>query len=126
MRKTSSSSRKKASTATKGKKDAKPAESNPAKPSSAKTPKTKVEKPAKEKKLSGLDHAANVLIAFKEPLNATAIAERAIEAGWKTNGATPHATLYAAMVREIQTKGADSRFKKMDRGLFAATGEGKK
>jgi len=31
------------------------------------------------------------------------------------NGATPHATLYAAMLREIRTKGRDSRFVKTDR-----------
>ena len=75
---------------------------------------------AKAKKLSGLDAAAQVLAKASEPLAAKTIAERAIAAGWKTNGATPHATLYAAMTREIAAKGRDARFKKTGRGLFTA------
>jgi hypothetical protein len=35
------------------------------------------------------------------------------------NGQTPAATLYSAILREINTKGKDARFKKADRGLFA-------
>ena len=35
---------------------------------------------------------------------------------------TPHATLYSAMLREISTKGKDARFKKTERGKFAANG----
>ena len=39
---------------------------------------------------------------------------------WKSPaGATPHATLYAAMQREERNKGDASRFRKVDRGLFA-------
>ena len=72
------------------------------------------------RKLSGLDHAAQVLAESKKPLNAKTIAERTIAAGWETKGATPHATLYAAMIREIKAKGENSRFKKTDRGLFAS------
>lgn len=34
-------------------------------------------------------------------------------------GKTPERTLYAAIEREIETKGADSRFSKIERGLFA-------
>ncbi len=74
----------------------------------------------KPKQVSGLDLAAKVLADSKEPLQAKAIAERAITAGWQTTGKTPHATLYAAMIREIAKKGKDSRFIKTDRGLFAA------
>ena len=33
-------------------------------------------------------------------------------------GKTPHATLYSAILREIQTKGSESRFKKTERGKF--------
>ena len=47
--------------------------------------------------------------------------ERAIAAGWKTNGKTPEATLYAAMTREIAKKGDAARFRKADRGLFEIT-----
>ena len=39
-------------------------------------------------------------------------------------GKTPHATLYAAMLREIANKGAKARFKKVDRGLFAFNAAG--
>ena len=72
------------------------------------------------KRPSGLDLAATVLASAKGPLNAKAIAERVIAAGWTTSGKTPDATLYAAMLREITGKGAASRFKRVDRGLFAA------
>ena len=34
---------------------------------------------------------------------------------------TPQATLYAAMLREIKTKGKDARFVKTERGKFAST-----
>ncbi|MCL4198916.1 MAG: hypothetical protein KJZ69_15620 [Phycisphaerales bacterium] len=82
-------------------------------------------KPRKKREgLSGLDAAAQVLARAKEPLDAKTIAERAIAAGWKTNGATPHATLYAAMIREIAAKGKGARFAKVDKGRFTATGKG--
>ena len=38
------------------------------------------------------------------------------------NGQTPAATLYSAILREINTKGKESRFKKADRGLFGVNG----
>ena len=40
--------------------------------------------------------------------------------GSATNGATPYATLYAAIIREIATKGDEARFTKAERGMFAA------
>ncbi len=96
----------------------------------AKAPKVKAAKEPKAEKTtkrepkarraSGLDLAAKALVDAKEPLNAKTIAERAIAAGWNTTGATPHATLYAAMIREIAAKGTDARFKKTDRGMFIA------
>jgi hypothetical protein len=82
---------------------------------------TKDAKPRKKRDgLSGLDAAAQVLGRAKEPLDAKTIAERAIAAGWKTNGATPNSTLYAAMIREIAAKGKESRFIKADKGRFTA------
>ena len=33
-------------------------------------------------------------------------------------GQTPHATLYSAILREINVKGKDARFKKTERGKF--------
>jgi hypothetical protein len=75
---------------------------------------------SKADRMSGLDFAAKVLSDAGEPLAAKAIAERAIAAGWTTSGKTPHATLYAAIIREISKKGDAARFKKTDRGLFVA------
>ena len=40
---------------------------------------------------------------------------------WKTGGRTPAATIYAAILREVQAKGKDARFRKTDRGQFEAT-----
>jgi HB1, ASXL, restriction endonuclease HTH domain len=77
-------------------------------------------KPDRPKRVSGLNLAAEVLAKSGKPLNAKTIAERVIAAGWKTDGRTPQATLYSAIVREITKKGSGSRFKKTDRGLFVA------
>ena len=35
-------------------------------------------------------------------------------------GKTPSATLYSAILRELQTKGSEARFKKTERGKFSA------
>ena len=81
-------------------------------------------KPAKEKKvkkMSGLDAAALVIAEGKKPMNMKAVLEQINGRGlWKSNGKTPGATLYAAIVREIAAKGKEARFKKHDRGLFTA------
>ena len=105
---------------------AKPKASTKAKPAKNATRPNEAAKTTKPKRLSGLDLAAKVLAESKEPLQAKAIAERAIAAGWKTTGKTPHATLYAAMIREIAKKGKDARFIKTDRGLFAAAPKNRK
>jgi hypothetical protein len=40
---------------------------------------------------------------------------------WKSpGGKTPHAKLYAAIQREIKTKGNEARFQKVEHGKFAA------
>jgi len=52
-----------------------------------------------------------VLKATGEPMHVKAIVEAAAKRGlWKSNAATPHATLYAAMIREIAAKGKAARF----------------
>jgi hypothetical protein len=80
-----------------------------------------VAKPAKPKKASGLDAAFEVLKKAKEPMASKDIVEKMLADGmWSTDGKTPHATIYAAMVREIQSKGKDARFIKIERGRFAA------
>ncbi|KKM79440.1 hypothetical protein LCGC14_1349850 [marine sediment metagenome] len=73
----------------------------------------------KKKRASGLDAAAQVLAEAGEPLNTKTMVERMLAKGlWKTNGKTPAATIYAAIIREIATKGAGARFRKVDRGRF--------
>jgi len=73
----------------------------------------------KDSKMSGLDAAAKVLTEAGEPLNTKTMVERALAKGyWTTNGKTPAATIYAAIIREIAVKGDASRFAKADRGMF--------
>jgi len=89
----------------------------------AKQPKAKATKtPAKKRegKMSALDAAAQVLSASKEPLNTKAMIEQMAAKGLWTSpgGKTPHATLYSAITREINDKGAEARFQKTDRGQF--------
>ncbi len=74
------------------------------------------------KRASGLDAAAQVLTEAKEPLTAKEMVERMLAKGlWQTTGKTPAATIYAAIIREIAAKGADSRFRKVERGKFAVS-----
>jgi hypothetical protein len=78
-------------------------------------------KPAKAKtKLSALDAAAKVLEERGEPMGAAEmIEEMAAKRYWKSpGGKTPEATLYSALIREINLKGKDSRFKKTGPGKF--------
>ena len=72
-----------------------------------------------ERKPSGLDAAAKVLAEASEPLNTAEMVKRMLAKGlWKTSGKTPAATIYAAIIREIATKGKDARFRKTARGKF--------
>jgi len=88
-------------------------------PAKAATRAKQGEPKAKPKKASGLDAAARVLTEAKKPLGAKEIVETAFAKGyWKSEGATPHATIYSAMIREIAAKGKESRFKKTERGKF--------
>ncbi len=66
-----------------------------------------------------LDVAAQILAKAREAMRCKGIVEQAIAKGlWSTSGKTPHATLYAAIIREIADKGKDARFEKVDRGQF--------
>ncbi len=79
-------------------------------------------KPAKaEGKLSQLDAAVKVLAESGQPMTTNAMIEAMATKGYWTSpgGATPAQTLYSAILRELQKKGADSRFTKVDRGQFA-------
>ncbi|HUS47827.1 MAG TPA: winged helix-turn-helix domain-containing protein [Phycisphaerae bacterium] len=71
------------------------------------------------KRASGLDAAAQVLAEAGEPLNTKTMVERMLAKGyWTSNGKTPAATIYSAILREIKAKGDGSRFRKADRGKF--------
>ena len=84
-------------------------------------PKAKAE--PKARKAGGLDAAAQVLAGAKEPLSTKVMVERMLAQGlWQTDGKTPEATIYAAIIREIAAKGEAARFRKTDRGRFALAG----
>ena len=74
----------------------------------------------KSKRVSALDAAAQVLAKTGKPMHSQELIEAMAEQGlWKSpGGKTPHATLYAAMMREEHNKGGVSRFRKVDRGQF--------
>jgi len=95
-----------------------PAAGDAAKPKKARSAKAPAE--PKAKRVSALDAAAQVLADAGQPMRTkemiAAMAERGL---WSSpNGKTPEATLYAAILREINVKGANARFRKVDRGQF--------
>ena len=75
----------------------------------------------KPKRVSALDAAVQVLAQAERPMRAQELVVAMAEQGlWSSPaGKTPHATLYAAMLREIGAKGEAARFQKVDCGLFA-------
>ncbi len=75
----------------------------------------------KPKRVSALDAAAQVLAQAERPMRAQELIAAMAEQGlWSSPaGKTPHATLYAAMLREARDRGTAARFRKVDRGLFA-------
>ncbi len=81
--------------------------------------KTKAEAP---KKPSALDAAARILDETGQGMNFQELIEQMAAKGYWTSpgGKTPHATLHAAISREIKVKGADSRFVKAGPGKFAS------
>ena len=96
-------------------------EDPPAKPARGKVKNAQAAE-AKTRKTSALDAAAQVLAGSAEPLNAKELIEAMAARGLWTSpgGKTPHATLYSAILREINTKGAEARFVKTERGRFTA------
>lgn len=80
-----------------------------------------VDHPAAGKKLSALDAAARVLRESGQAMScAELIAAMAAQGYWSSpKGRTPTATLYSALLREIQMKGDQARFCKTGRGQFA-------
>ncbi len=102
--------------------DAEEGTGSKAAPTKRTTSKPKKVTPANEqpKKMSALDAAAKVLGEATEPMATKEMIDAMSAKGYWTSpgGQTPHATLYAAILREINTKGADTRFAKTDRGRF--------
>ena len=82
---------------------------------------------ANGKGLSMLDAAAKLLGGRKQPMKCKEMIEVMAERGLWTSpgGKTPEATLYAAIITEIAKKGKESRFRKVDKGLFTASANGK-
>jgi hypothetical protein len=105
---------------------AKPAKVEKAKASTPAKP-AKVAKPVKAdaKKLSQIEAAVAVLAKAGEPMNCKAMVEAMTAQGlWASpGGATPDATLYSSILRDISTKGKDARFKKTERGHFTLNGK---
>lgn len=75
----------------------------------------------KEKKTSAVEASVRVLTEAAQAMTCQELIAAMAEKGYWTSpgGKTPHATLYSAILREITTKGADSRFVKAERGKFA-------
>jgi hypothetical protein len=74
------------------------------------------------KAMSLLDAAAHILsLGTGNPMRCKDIVDLAVKRQLWTprKGKTPASTLYAAILREISTKGTDSRFVKTERGKFA-------
>jgi hypothetical protein len=90
------------------------------KTASAKSQKGRKAKAA-DGKMSCLDAAAKVLSESKEPMTTKEMIEAmAAKKYWTSpGGKTPAATLYSAILREINDKGKEARFKKTERGHFA-------
>jgi hypothetical protein len=76
----------------------------------------------KPKRTSAIDAAAKVLAGSKQAMTCKELIEAMAAKGlWSSpGGKTPHATLYSAILREINEKGKEARFKKTERGHFAA------
>ena len=81
-------------------------------------------KPAKSSgKLSCLDAAAAVLKSSGKPMKCKEMIDAMTKGKlWSSDAPTPHATLSSAILREMKTKGGESRFKKVARGAFSLKG----
>lgn len=93
----------------------------PAEDRTAATADSPSEPTAPAHKLSAVDAAAKVLEESGQALNCQElIATMAARGYWSSpKGRTPAATLYSALLRELQTKGEQARFVKVQRGQFA-------
>jgi hypothetical protein len=114
----------------KGKKPAKGAAKKPATETAVPTPSAdakpkagkKATPDAGDKKLSAINAAYKVLADTGKAMNTQELIAAMTEKGLWTSpgGLTPHATLYSAILRELKAKGGESRFRKVEKGKFAA------
>ena len=91
-------------------------------PKKARSKKTKeAQDETKTPKLSALDAAAKVLGETGKPMSCNEMIEAMAQKGYWSSpgGKTPASTLYSAILKEVTTKGKESRFRKTDRGRFA-------
>ena len=109
---------------TKKTKTTKTSKKSVAKGMKAPAPKAKKSASEKPKRTSALDAAATVLKKAGKPMRSQELIDVMSAQGlWKSpGGKTAHATLYAAILREITAKGKAARFKKVDRGQFEFAG----
>ena len=71
--------------------------------------------------MSTLSAAHRVLLEAGHPMKVQEIMETALAKGYcKVGGKTPFCTFNGGMRSEITRKGDESRFKRVDKGLFAA------
>jgi hypothetical protein len=93
-------------------------------PARSKPAKRSLPAAAKPGKPSALDAAARVLQEAGRPMTCPEMIAAMAERGYwsSAGGKTPAATLYSAILRELQTKPGTSRFIKTARGKFARTG----
>ncbi len=92
----------------------------PSAPAKAAAPTKTPKAPKADGKLSQLDAAVKVLTDSGTPMTTKAMIEAMAAKGYWTSpgGATPAQTLYSAILRELQKKGAEARLVKADRGQF--------
>ena len=117
--KTTKSDKSKKTTKAEAAAPAEPTEAATATPTPAKTKAKKTKEP-KAKKTSALDAAVRVLEEAGQPMTCPEMIEQMAAKGYWTSpkGATPAATLYSAVLREINAKGKEARFVKTERGKF--------
>lgn len=105
----------------------KQAPAKPAKQAAKAGPKAEPKaEPKKARKMGALDAAALVLAEAGKPMRSKdLITEMATRGLWSSpGGKTPEATLYAAIIREIGTKGTAARFARAGKGEFTSTAKG--
>ena len=98
-------------------------QSKPLADKAGKADKAEKAKPAaNDKPLSALAAAARVLTETGQPMTCPELIQTMATKGYWSSpaGKTPASTLYASIAREIKTKKDQSRFKKTERGKFAA------